>query len=71
LIDFVSFFNPLIGGNYNIANKLTELQQKGLTVIVGEFAETHPEGCNWIAIDIWEIMRQCKWKSMGYIGVCV
>jgi hypothetical protein len=43
--------------NYKIGEKLTELQSKGLTVIIGEFASTHPEGCNWIDIDAWEILR--------------
>jgi hypothetical protein len=39
-----------------------------LTIVVGEFAKEHPEGCNWVEIDAWEIMRQCKWKNIGYLG---
>ncbi len=46
-----------INGNYNIEQKLTEIQSKGLTVMVGEFADQHPEGCNWVQIDAIEIMK--------------
>jgi len=58
----------LMKGNFNIGNKLWDIQQKGLTVMVGEFALEHPEGCSWVEIDAFEIMRQCKWKNIGYIG---
>jgi len=39
-----------------------------LTIVVGEFALEHPDGCHWEEIDGWEIMRQCKWKNIGYLG---
>jgi hypothetical protein len=39
-----------------------------LTVIVGEFASTHPEGCDWIDIDAVDIITQCKLKNIGYLG---
>ena len=55
-------------GGRNVGNALWDIQQKGLTVIVGEFAQSHPDGCQWVDIDCWEIMRQCKWKSVGYLG---
>ncbi len=41
---------------------------KGLTVIVGEFAETCPDGCNWVNIDVVNILTQCKTKNIGYLG---
>jgi hypothetical protein len=33
----------------------------------------HPDSCNnnqavWADIDGWEIMRQCTWKRIGYLG---
>ena len=56
------------GGNFAIGDKLWEIQNQGLTIVVGEFAKEHPEGCNWVEIDAWEIMRQCKWKNIGYLG---
>jgi len=46
-----------INGAYDIQQKLTEIQSKGLTVMVGEFADQHPEGCNWVQVDAVEIMR--------------
>ena len=42
--------------------------KKGLTVLVGEFASTHPDGCNWISIDAVDIITQCKLKNIGYLG---
>jgi mannan endo-1,4-beta-mannosidase len=51
-----------------IGDNLYNIQQKGLTVIVGEFTLHHPDGCKWIKVDVWELMRQCKWKNVGYIG---
>jgi len=55
-------------GGRKIGDNLYNIQQKGLTVIVGEFTLHHPDGCKWIKVDVWELMRQCKWKNVGYIA---
>jgi hypothetical protein len=41
---------------------------QGLTVIVGEFAATSPDGCNWVNIDVVNILTECKTKNIGYLG---
>ena len=35
-----------------VGDALWNIQQKGLTVIVGEFAESHPEGCQWVCYEL-------------------
>ncbi|RNA11411.1 Mannan endo-1-4-beta-mannosidase, partial [Brachionus plicatilis] len=53
---------------YNIGVKLWDIQQKGLTVIVGEFAMKLDCKNPATSVDAWEIMRQCRWKNIGYLG---
>ena len=62
---YAEWKNP---GGRNIGDNLYNIQQKGLTVVVGEFTLHHPDGCSWIKVDIWELMRQCLWKNVGYIA---
>jgi len=46
-----------VNPNYKIGEKLWQLWQAGLTVIVGEFTLKLEEGCGWTDFDAVTLMR--------------
>lgn len=62
------------GGRYQPAKHLLDIMSKGLTFILGEFANQHPEhiqgrsDCPWAPIDHGTIMQLAKDKRFGILG---
>ncbi|CAF0733740.1 unnamed protein product [Brachionus calyciflorus] len=57
-------------GDYQFRNHLTKIVDKGLPVVIGEFADKHPEhpSCQWADIDYLDLMKVCKERDIGYLG---
>lgn len=54
--------------NQNLNQYKSKIYSLGLTVIVGEFALKLDCKNPATTVDAWEIMRQCRWKNIGYLG---